>query len=797
MNRKITGIIALFGVAVSLYAQNYTVSGYVRDAETGETLAGSNVYEAESGKGCFSNTYGFYTLTLPKGKGTVHWSFLGYESRTVNINPAKDTTIHIYLKPVSAELPEIIVGSAAKLKDLRLGTVEIPLPQIKNTPALLGETDLMKALQFIPGVRNTTEGKSDLSVRGGSPDQNLTLLDGVPIYNPNHVFGFLSVFNTDALKKVTLYKSSFPARFGGRLSSVVDITTKDGNKKRFSGSVSLGLPTFKLNMEGPIVKDRTSFTFSARRTYMDLLVDAANKWFIRDNSGSRANFSFYDLNAKIHHKIDDKTHVYLSAYSGNDKLNQETAGIEDNETAHNASSEKWDWGNTIVSGKLSRVFTPNLFFKGAITYNHYNFRINTDDRYENANDSTGVQQASRSFLFSSGIKDYSVSDDFEYSPASNHAVKFGTAFTFHDFNPEVISLTSKSDTLIVNDNVPQHVFSRESAFYAEDDWDISQKIRFNAGLRFSLFNVDNETYAAIDPRLSLRYLLTDKLALQAGYSLMQQYVHLLSSNSVILQTDLWVPVTGKIKPMQSSQYSAGVFYEPSKSVFLSLETYYKDMRNVIEYKDGISYTSVSAGWENKVEAGTGRACGLEFSAEKREGRITGTASYTLSKSERRFDNINFGEWFPAKYDRRHALNLLLNYKLNNKFDFTAAWTYHSGDRITLPVMTYVHPYVPDTNGFPYEPQWDGGGFNLLELDYRNNYRMADYHRLDLGMNYTFAKKKNRYSVLNLSVYNAYNRMNPYKIIMESDLDENKDYIHKLKQITLFPIIPSLSYTYHF
>lgn len=794
---KTTVIALLICFSLSLCAQNRTISGYVRDAETKETLAGSNVYEEQSKKGCFSNAYGFYSLTLPGGKAIVRYSFLGYESQTLNIDLTKDTTVQVHLMPVSTELSEVVVGSAARLKDMRLGTVEIPLSQIKNAPALLGETDLMKSLQLIPGVQNTSEGKSDISVRGGSPDQNLILLDGVPIYNPSHVFGFLSVFNTDALKKVTLYKSSFPARFGGRLSSVVDITTKDGNKERFSGSATVGLPTFKLNIEGPVVKDRTSFTFSARRTYMDLLVDAENKWFIEDNSGSSANFFFHDLNAKIHHKIDDKTYVYLSAYNGNDKLNQETAGIEDKETARNASTEKWDWGNTVVSGNLSRILTPGLFFKGSIIYNRYNFQINTDNSYENSDDSPGVQQASRNFLFSSGIRDYSASGNFEYSSASGHAIKFGAAFTFHDFNPEVISLTSKSDTVTVTDNTPQHVYSNEFALYAEDDWDISRKIRLNAGLRFSLFNVDNKTYTAIDPRLSLRYLLTDRLALQAGYSLMQQYVHLLSSNSVILQTDLWVPVTGKIKPMQSGQYSAGVFYELSKSVFLSLEAYCKDMRNVIEYKDGISYTGVSAGWENKVEAGTGRACGLEFSAEKQEGRITGTLSYTRSKSERKFDNINFGEWFPAKYDRRHTLNLLLNCKLNNRFDCTATWTYHSGDRITLPMMTHVHPYVPDRTGFPYEPEWDGDGLDLLELDHRNNYQMDDYHRLDLGINYTFKKKKNRCSVLNLSVYNVYNRMNPYKIIMESDLDENRDYVHKLKQITLFPVIPSVSYTCHF
>lgn len=533
MNGKIAGMLVLFSVTVSLYAQNYTLSGYVRDAVTKETLAGSNVYEVSSKKGCFSNAYGFYSLTLSKGKGIVRYSFLGYESQTISIDLAKDTVIQVYLTPVSTELSEVVVSSAIRLKDMRLGIIEIPLSQIKNTPALLGETDLMKSLQLIPGVQNTSEGKSDLSVRGGSPDQNLILLDGSPIYNPNHAFGFLSVFNTDALKKVTFYKSNFPARFGGRLSSVVDITTKDGNKERFSGSATMGLPTLKFNIEGPLVKDRTSFTFSARRTYMDLLVEAANKWFIKDNSGSSANFFFHDLNAKIHHKIDERTFFYFSAYNGNDRLKQKTAGIKDPETAHTSSAENWNWGNTLLSGRLSRIFTPHLFFKGAITYNRYNFQINTDDRYENKNDSLGIQQAARNFLFSSGIKDYSVSGDFEYTSASNHAVKFGTAFTFHDFNPEVISMAARSDTLVRVDNTPQHVYSREFIFYAEDDWDISPEIRLNAGLRFSLFNVDKKTYTAIDPRLSLRYLLRERLSFQAGYSLMQQYVHLLSSNSII------------------------------------------------------------------------------------------------------------------------------------------------------------------------------------------------------------------------------------------------------------------------
>ncbi|MDR2286277.1 MAG: TonB-dependent receptor [Prevotellaceae bacterium] len=793
---EIIGFILSFCFAVSLSAQNYTVSGYIRDAKTKEVLIGSNIYETEHKKGCTTNDYGFYSLTLPRGKGTVRCSSLGYANMEISIDLLKDTLIQVYLIPVSEELGEVVITNDTKLKDMRLGIIDMSVQQIKNTPALLGEADLMKSLQFVSGVQHTTEGKSDLSVRGGSPDQNLILLDGIPVYNANHVFGFLSVFNTDALKKVTLYKSNFPARFGGRLSSVIDITTKDGNKDMFSGSASIGLPTLKFNIEGPIVKDKTSFTFSARRTYMDLLVDAANKWFIKDNSESKANFFFHDLNAKVHHKINDKTYVYLSAYNGNDKLKQATAEIRDKETGHNSSTEQWDWGNTIVSGKLSRILLPNLFFKSTLTYNQYHYRVVTDDEYTNGNDSVGIQKAYRNFLFSSGIKDYSVSGDFEYFLSSGHNMKFGTAFTRHNFNPEVISLKSQSDTLIVADNTPKHTYSNELALYAEDDWDISEKIRLNAGLRFSLFSVDGTNYTAIDPRMSLRFLLTDKISLQTGYSLMQQYVHLLSSNSIILQTDLWVPVTGRIKPMQSNQYSLGMLYELSKSIFLSMETYYKDMSNVIEYRDGINYAGVSAGWENKVEAGTGRAYGMEFSLEKRKGRITGTASYTLSKSERKFDGINFGEWFPAKYDRRHVINLLLNYKLNEKFDFTAIWTYHSGNRITLPLMTHVSPHVPDTDDLANR-QID----NLLELDHRNNYQLSDYHRMDMSINYTFRKKKNRYSMLNLSVYNVYNRMNPYKLILESDMHKKPDgevvYTHRLKQITLFPLIPSLSYTYHF
>lgn len=797
MSKKTTLSLLFLLLGITLFAQNHIVSGHIRDAETRETLIGANIYETTSGTGSRTNSFGFFSITLPEGARTIVFSFLGYENQTFELELASDTTIQVYLHPLATELSEVVVsGGGTRLRDTRLGMVNMPITTIRTTPALLGETDLMKALQLIPGVHGTSEGKSDLTVRGGSPAQNLILLDGVPIYNPNHVFGFLSIFNTEALNNVTLYKSSFPARFGGRLSSVIDITTRDGNKQRFAGSVTVGLPTMAINLEGPIVRDRTSFTFSARRTYLDLLMGAINDRFMDDDSRSRANFFFHDINAKIHHRIDHNTSLRLSVYNGNDKLIQTTSG--DNEVSHllRESEERLDWGTTIVSGQLSRVLTPNLFLRAMVAFNQYHYRVESEYEYISGFIEQTEQIRTRNFLFSSGIRDYSASADFEFYPAANRTIRFGTAFTFHDFNPEVItvSVTTNNDRE-VSDNNPQHTFARQWAVYAEDEWDISRRMRLNAGLRFSLFNVDRTTYTALDPRLSFRYMLTDRMALQAGYTMMQQYVHLLSSNSLVLQTDLWVPVTGNVKPMHSNQFSLGLFYELPHSVFLSLESYYKDMRNVIEYADGISHTAVSTGWEDRVEAGIGRSYGAEFALERREGRLTGMASYTWSKSERKFDDINFGEWFPSQFDRRHAINISLNYQLGTRFNFAAAWIYHTGNWVTLPMMTFVPPDVPYFDSRP------GNMDDMLQLERRNNFRMANHHRLDVGVNYRFRQRGNSYNMLSLSVYNVYNRMNAFRMAVDTEWNHNAEgdvvLTRSLRQVTLFPIIPALSFTRRF
>lgn len=775
-------------------AQSFTVSGYISDPETKEVIIGATVVDKISQNGCMSNKYGFYSLKIPKGSIHIVASFMGYESAEFDFILTKDTTINIQINPKPYELEAVTVEASSghsRLENARLGVVNVPIETIKNRPVLLGESDLMKSLQFIPGVQNTSEGKSDLSVRGGTPDQNLVLLDGIPVYNTNHVFGFLSIFNTNALKNVTLYKSGFPARFGGRLSSVIDITTKDGNKERFGGSATLGLLSSKINLEGPIVRDRTSFTFSARRSYADLYMGALQNLSEDEDVPSKTNFYFYDLNAKLHHKLDDRTSLYLMAYNGSDKLENST-GEKPTETVLNSTTKQdWKWGNTILAGKLNRVFRSDLFVNTTLAYNLYRYSTLLDKRYTYIDEDETEKKAFNQLDYNSGIKDYTLNVDAEYTPLNNHYFRSGISAIYHDFRPEVISRKA-SDTNEGINNAPKTVSAYEFAFYAEDDWDITRALKLNYGARFSMFNVNNRTYSSIDPRLSLRYLVTPKLSVKAGYSQMQQYIHLLSNNSLFLQTDLWVPVTDRVKPMNSKQYAAGMVWALSDMFEFSVEGYYKDMSNVIEYKDGASFSGVSTGWENKIEAGVGRSYGVEFSLEKKMGDLTGTLSYALAKTERKFDGINFGEWFPAKFDRRHSINANLIYKLSPKIDIMANWTYSSGDMITIPYMTLVLPDVP---GVP-------SGTDDLQLDHRNNFRMGAYHRLDVGMNYYPKRKGNRYGVWNFSIYNVYNRMNPFKIYSElgdakKQPDGSMEFTYRLKQASLFPILPSISYTYNF
>ncbi len=771
-------------------AQNHTVSGYISDHSTKEILIGATVIDGISGKGASTNSYGFYSLTLPAGNVKVRSQSVGYSAHDQTFRLTKDTVVNILLSQSASELEEIVVTANQNSVNTKHGAIHIPIGKIRNTPALFGESDLMKSLQYIPGVQHATEGKSDLTVRGGSPDQNLVLLDGNPLYNINHLFGFLSVFNTDALKNVTLYKSSFPARFGGRLSSVIDINTKDGNKEKITGSATAGLLAAKFNIEGPLVKDKTSFILSARRSFADLFMGKLQEWMEEDRN-SRDNFYFYDFNAKLHHKFSHKTSFYLMAYKSMDsyKNTMREKDIPDERT-NSTTKQDWNWGNTILATRLNTSLTGNLFMNANLSYNRYAYRTSIDEKF-NVIEAEKEKSLHNSLRYDSGIRDFTGSLEWEYIPSTKHYLRAGTQFIFHHFQPEVFRFSENSENQ--SPTLPSiKIHAAETAVYAEDEWAATGRLTFNGGLRFSMFNVKKETYTTVDPRFSVKYLLNGNTSVKAGYSRMQQYIHLLTNNSLLFQTDLWVPVTNKVKPMNSNQYSVGVYKSISRFYELSIETYYKTMDNVIEYKDGASFSGSPASWEDKVEAGTGRSYGMELSVEKLSGKLTGTAAYAMAKTERRFDGINDGEWFPARFDRRHTANIYLSYRLNKKIDFTTQWTYTSGDMMTIPLMIVQAADIPDT----WNPE-----SGLMQFDHRNNYRLPAYHRLDIGINYTRKKESARYGVWSFSIYNLYNRMNTFKLFVQTDVNKDTNgknvYSRRLKKITLFPVLPSVSYTFNF
>ncbi|MCD7935947.1 MAG: TonB-dependent receptor [Tannerellaceae bacterium] len=803
MNKLLKGIpllilYALFWPFLS-YAQTYTISGYIRDHHTKECLIGATVYEPGLRQGSVTNSYGFYSLTLPAGEVQVAFSYVGYQTTVMQFSLRSDTTLQIMLTPATAELGEVVVmGGNPALRAARPGTMDVPIEQINSMPALLGETDLMKSLQLLPGVQTTSEGKSDISVRGGGPDQNLILLDGIPIYNPNHIFGFLSIFNTDAIKNVTLYKSGFPARFGGRLSSVVDIQTKEGNKQEFKGSATIGILAAKANIEGPLIKDKTSFTLSVRRTYIDLFMDQITKWINQADESisneNKYNLFFYDINAKLHHQLSNKTSMYVMFYNGQDKLKTQYGNREGYSGEYEVlTNQDWKWGSTIAAVRLNRVLAGNAFLNTTVSFNNYHYKTFLQKQYEDYWGYSNETRMDRIF-YDSGIRDYSFVSDLDYIPAPGHYIRSGLAYTYHNFKPEVLNAEVQDRTTdLFKSSSGERIHTHEVALYAEDDWDVTERLRANIGFRYSLFQVKNKTWHSFDPRLSFRYLLTDAISLKAGYSQMKQFIHLLSSNTLFLQTDLWVPVTDKVSPMSSHQISAGAFFQLPHQLEFTVEGYYKGMKNVVEYKDGASFVGGSGNWENKVEAGDGRAYGIEFSVQKKLGNTTGWISYTLAKTERKFKEINYNEWFPAKYDRRHNLNVTLTHQLSEKFDLSANWVCSSGNVITLPLERIVSGDIPDDSFFWREV--------FQQFDHRNNYRLSTYHRLDVGVSYFTKRNARRYGVLNLSIYNLYNRQNPlllYADVIDEE-DESGAWKSKqvLKQVTIFPIMPSLSFTYYF
>ncbi len=609
------------------------------------------------------------------------------------------------------------------------------------------------------------------------------LLDEIPVYNINHAMGLFSIFNADAVKNVVLYKGSFPARYGERLSSVIDIRTKDGNMQKYHGNFSIGLIAAKLNVEGPIVKDKTSFSLSARRSYFDLFTAPISK--LATAGEAMVGYYFYDVNAKLNHKFSDKDRLYLSFYLGNDGIY-----VISNESYDSDEFSKMKlslkWGNIITALRWNHIVNSKIFMNTTAAFSRYRFRIGIANTIKELDEAGELQTHKNSIALNSGIMDFILKSDFDYNIAPRNTMKFGVAYTLHKFSPEVTTSQLADmdiDELSTYKDPRNSIWANEFSAYVEDNLSLTNWLKVNGGLRYSAFLVQKRFYNSLQPRLGVRFLVMENLSFKMGYSYMSQYIHLLSNSTLFMPTDLWVPATRKIVPLNTHQISAGVFYNLKKMFDFSLEGYYKTMNNVIEYKDGTNYFISSDGWENRVSVGRGWSYGIELFVQKTVGRVTGWIGYTLAKSMRLFDKegqeINFGRPFPAKFDRRHDFKITAAYKINDKIDISSSWLFQTGNATTLAMHEYTN-----IEGRVQE-----------HIESRNNYRLPNYHRLDLGINFN-KKKRIGTRTWNISVYNLYYNQNPFLLMVDNEYyGINGNSRKVLRQLSLFPIIPSVSYSY--
>ena len=814
--KYLTLLAAALFCSMAATAQQYTVSGYITDGKSAETIIGATVYDENSHHGTASNNFGFYSLTLAAGQHSIAFSYVGYNRQVIGLNLHRDTVININLSS-DIELAEVVVTAKSRetgIESTKMGSIDIPVKLIEHTPSLLGETDVLRTIQLTPGVQQGVGGASTLYVRGGNGDENLILLDGATVYKIDHLFGFFSVFTPEAVKKVTFYKSSFPARYNGRTSSVIDVRTKDGDMNNYHASVSVGLLTSRFNVEGPIKEGKTSFNVSGRTTYAGALVQP----FLDDDL--KVNYWFYDINMKLNHKFSDSDRLYLSLYNGLDKFKNDVHDVYESGGYKNIDDYGADlrWRNFIPSLRWNHVFSSRLFANTTINYNHYKMRMGS---YDNINEirtnphyQTGETNEKSSSDYRSEIKDLGAIIDFDWLPSPTHTVKFGGNYTRHNFEPETTnsSYKEKEDNVTLADtsatNKGSAAFANEVSAYIDDDWKITDNLNLNIGLAHTVFNLKNRTYHNLQPRVSLKYEPADFLTLKASYSRMTQCVHLLTSSPLAMPTDLWVPITEELEPEVANQYSLGAYYTKIPGWEFSIEGYYKLSDNVLEYKDGMSFAGFSGSWEKLVAAGQGESKGLEFMAQKTEGVVSGMVAYTLSKTDRKFSRssgVNDGERFPFTYDRRHLLNVVVNWQFNNHIFLDFSWEFQSGACATLS-DTYQQYIEPDNqfeySGYESSPHYRGFNQWANKTAYvpgRNNYRLPCSHTLCAGIN--FHKQKKRCErIFNISVYNLYNHMNP-TMVYATEADEYGNYggprRYRIKKLTILPIIPSFTLTYKF
>lgn len=765
--------IILFGTILS-FAQTITIKGTVSDAKTGEAVINAIVNSEDGKYGTVTNNYGFYSLTVPADTKKLHCNSIGYSETTKILVVRKNQTLNIELNPSDNELGEVTVtGEAAdrNIKTAETGVNTISPHDTKIIPVIFGEQDILKTIQLLPGIKPAGEGNSGFYVRGGGADENLILLDEAPVYNASHLMGFFSVFNSDAVKNVKIYKGTAPAQYGGRLSSVLDIQMNDGNSKQFTANGGIGLISSKLTLETPIIKDKASLIVSGRRTYADLFLAFAPKEEQRNST-----LYFYDLNSKANWKVNDNNRIYLSGYFGRDVF-----GFSD--------IMSMNWGNVTGTARWNHVFNEKLFLNTSAIYSKYDYQIGI-----------GFFADSGKVKLNSAIKDFHLKEDFQYFYNSKNLFRFGIGSIYHTFLPGEVDA---SEVSFLNDIEVDQKYAFENAAYISHEYEILKNLKVVYGLRLSAFCVlgpstvyefDNrqnpidsvlyskneiiKTYKNFEPRFSLNYIVNKQNSVKFAYTRNAQYVHLLSNSTASTPADIWYPATKLVTPGTADLYSVGYYKNFSTNMFeSSVELYYKDLHNVIDYRNGAN-VMVNKYLEAELVYGKGWSYGAELYIKKQTGKLTGWISYTWSKTERQFEEINNGQPFPARHDRTHDFSITAIYNLNKRLSFAATWVYYTGDAVTFPSGRYIV---------------DGRIVQLYTE--RNGYRMPNYHRGDVSVTYYNKKKKHWESSWNLSVYNVYARKNAYQITFRP-INENSTQFEAVR-LALFSIIPSISYSFRF
>jgi outer membrane cobalamin receptor len=758
-----------------MFAQQakHTISGTVKDKRTGETLIGVTIRVQEMpSTGTITNEWGYYSLTLPEGAYTILYNYLGYQTKSNPLTLRAGTKIDVALEEDAEQLNEVVVTATRpddNVKNPLPGVQKMDMAEINKLPVLMGERDVLKTMQLMPGIKSAGEGNAGFYVRGGGADQNLILLDDALVYNASHLLGFFSTFNSDAIKDVTIYKGGMPAEYGGRLSSVLDITMNEGNNQKYHVNGGIGIISAKLNVEGPIQRGKSSFLLSGRRTYADVFLRLSG-----DDNISNSSLYFYDLNAKANYTFSDKDKLFVSGYFGRDKL-----GFRD--------MFALDWGNATATLRWNHLLNARLFSNTSLIFSDYSYRIDI-----NFNDNEiGI---------TSRIQDWNLKQEFQYFPNPQNTLKFGVQSTYHTVVPGEITYTGASAF-----NFPplQERYSWENGLYFSNNWNASDRLEIVYGARLSSFSVlgagdfyslnaqrqvtDTTSYGAgefvktylnLEPRLSAAWQLNDKSSVKASYARTTQNMHLLSNSTTSNPTDKWVPSSNTIKPQVGDQVSAGYFrnFADNKYEF-STEAYYKHMQNQIDYKDGADITNSDV-VETELLFGKGRAYGIEFFLKKKYGKFNGWIGYTLSRTERLIDGINESGWYPARQDRTHDLSLVGIYELSPKWTLSASWVYNTGNAVTFPSGKYR---INEQVVFYYTE--------------RNGYRLPDYHRLDVGATLQLKKTERFSSELVFSIYNAYGRENPFIINFREN--ENNPSMTEAYQVALFKMVPSVSYNFRF